>query len=179
VTVLFGGKEYSPLNLKFQRVAPMEFANWNMRDPLFSGKSILPSGFVYEELKERLEKAVGGIFVTKVFPGMRGDMLISLMKAGVKYFILELYDTGTASLREGPFSLKKAFAYGKETGVRFFCTSQQEGLVDFSEYVTAHELWKEGAVPMGGLSTESAYTRLIAAALSAETDEELVRLMEV
>jgi aspartyl-tRNA(Asn)/glutamyl-tRNA(Gln) amidotransferase subunit B len=179
VTVLFGGKEYSPLNLKFQRVAPVEFANWNMPVPVFSGKTFLSSQFNFLDLKEKLEKAVGSIFVVKVFPGMQGDMLISLMKAGVKYFILELYDTGTASLREGPFSLKKAFAYGKETGVRFFCTSQQEGPVDFSEYVTAHELWKEGAVPMGGLSTESAYTKLIAAALTAETDEELVRLMEV
>jgi aspartyl-tRNA(Asn)/glutamyl-tRNA(Gln) amidotransferase subunit B len=50
--------------------------------------------------------------------------------------------------------------------------------VDFSEYVTAHELWKEGAVPMGCLTTESAYAKLIAAQLAAESPEDVVRLME-
>jgi L-asparaginase/Glu-tRNA(Gln) amidotransferase subunit D len=50
-------------------------------------------------------------------------------------------------------------------GVQFFCTSQQEGIVDFAGYVISHELWREGAVPMGALTTESAYTRLLAALL--------------
>jgi aspartyl-tRNA(Asn)/glutamyl-tRNA(Gln) amidotransferase subunit B len=109
---------------------------------------------------------------------MRGDYLIALMNSGVRYFILELYDTGTANLRESPFSLKKAFMDGKTKEIRFFCTSQQEGIVDFSGYITSHELWREGAVPMGFLTTESAYTRLLAALLISEEEEEVVRLME-
>jgi len=102
----------------------------------------------------------------------------ALMNAGVRYFILELYDTGTANLRESPFSLRKAFIEGKTRGVNFFCTSQQEGIVDFSGYITSHELWREGAVPMGFLTTESAYTRLLAALLISDDEEEVVRLME-
>jgi aspartyl-tRNA(Asn)/glutamyl-tRNA(Gln) amidotransferase subunit B len=98
---------------------------------------------------------------------MRGETLIALMDAGVRYFVLEIFDTGTASLRESPFSLRRAFAHARDRGVLFFCTSQQEGVVDFSEYVTAHALWREGAIPMGGLTTESAWTRLIAAQVEA------------
>ena len=104
--------------------------------------------------------------------------MIALMNSGVRYFILELYDTGTANLRESPFSLRKAFMEGKARGAHFFCTSQQEGIVDFSGYVTSHELWREGAIPMGFQTTESAYTRLLAALLCCENEEEVIRRME-
>ena len=129
-------------------------------------------------LKERLERAINQVYIAKVYPGMRGDSLIALMNAGIRYFILELFDTGTANLRETPYSLKKAFEEGERRGVRFFCTSQQEGIVDFSEYVTSHELWKEGAVPMGALTTESAFTKLIAALAVSEGDDDILRMME-
>jgi aspartyl-tRNA(Asn)/glutamyl-tRNA(Gln) amidotransferase subunit B len=34
--------------------------------------------------------------------------------------------------------------------------------VDFADYVTSHELWKEGARPMGLDSSESAFARVVA-----------------
>lgn len=102
---------------------------------------------------------------------MSSDSLIALMEAGVRFFVLELYDTGTANVRETPFSLKQALHYGQERDVAFFCTSQQEGNVDFADYVTSHELWREGAIPMGELTTESVYARLLAALLVAEDGE--------
>jgi aspartyl-tRNA(Asn)/glutamyl-tRNA(Gln) amidotransferase subunit B len=81
-------------------------------------------------------------------------------------------------VRETPYSLRKAFQHGNEHGVVFFCTSQQEGAVDFSEYVTSHELWKEGAIPMGTLTTESVFTRLVSTLVATDDEEEVVRLME-
>jgi len=50
--------------------------------------------------------------------------------------------------------------------------------VDFSGYVTSHELWREGAIPMGYLTTESAYTRLLAALLSCDEEEQVISRME-
>ena len=175
------GKVLSPLNLKFEKVARDAFRNWNLEEPMFtSGSLSLPPLTLSDRtgLREALEQAISRVCILQVYPGMRGDYLIALMNAGVRYFILELYDTGTANLRESPFSLRKAFIEGKTRGVNFFCTSQQEGIVDFSGYVTSHELWREGAVPMGFLTTESAYTRLLAACLSCETEEEVIHLME-
>ena len=101
------------------------------------------------------------------------------MDRGVKNFVLELYDTGTANLRDSPYSLRKALLAAREKGVHFFCTSQQEGIVDFSRYVTSHALWREGAIPMGSLTTESAWTRLVICSAFSETEEELLAGMEV
>jgi aspartyl-tRNA(Asn)/glutamyl-tRNA(Gln) amidotransferase subunit B len=157
------GALLSPLNVKFERVAPDGFRNWNLSKPVHRrgpGRALaIPDRAT---LTAALERAMNQACVLKVYPGMKGDYLIALMDAGVRHFVLELYDTGTASLRESPYSLRKAFAAGQERGARFYCTSQQEGIVDFSGYVTSHELWREGAIPMGALTTESAYTRLLA-----------------
>jgi aspartyl-tRNA(Asn)/glutamyl-tRNA(Gln) amidotransferase subunit B len=181
VYVVFGAKVLSPLNLKFEKVAPDGFRNWNMDRPVHSGPRILPEAsqaFDREQLRQRLEAAINESLVLRVYPGMRGDHLIDLMNKGIRWFILELYDTGTANLRESPYSLRRAFLAAKERGVRIFCTSQQEGIVDFSRYVTSHELWREGAIPMGSLTTESAYMKLLVCLAFSENDEEVLARME-
>ncbi|MFQ3621273.1 MAG: Asp-tRNA(Asn)/Glu-tRNA(Gln) amidotransferase subunit GatB [Spirochaetales bacterium] len=181
VSVYFAGEVYLGVNLRFQSLDPMRFYTWNRERlkgtietpfPLFTGKDP-------QSLREKIESIIRRIFIARVFPGLQAEQLISLIKTGVRYFILELYDTGTANLRESPFSLKKIFEVGKKEGVQFFCTSQQEGVVDFSGYVTAHALWREGAIPMGPLATESVYTKLIAAALCSDSEEEILQWMEV
>ncbi len=175
------GEILSPLNLKFERVAGDGFRNWNLESPMFSSGSLsVPQTNLADRtlLRKKLEQAISQVCILRVYPGMRGDYLMALMNTGVRYFILELYDTGTANMRESPFSLKKAFMEGKTKGVRFFCTSQQEGIVDFSGYITSHELWREGAIPMGFMTTESVYTRLLASLMGSETEEEAIRLME-
>jgi aspartyl-tRNA(Asn)/glutamyl-tRNA(Gln) amidotransferase subunit B len=182
IYVSLGSRTLSPLNLKFERIGPDGFRNWNMASPRFRGGAEPPElPEDRDELTRLLEGAINEAAILKVYPGMRGDLPVQLMEAGVRHFILELYDSGTANLRESPYSLRRAFMEGRERGVRFFCTSQQEGVVDFSEYITSHELWREGAIPMGSLTTESAFTRLIAARLTrraAEDGEELVKIME-
>jgi aspartyl-tRNA(Asn)/glutamyl-tRNA(Gln) amidotransferase subunit B len=181
IYIVLNNRTLSPLNMKFEKVEREGFRNWNLPKPVFnSGFLSIPYSSLPEkdELTKRLEQAISLICIMKVYPGMKGDYLIALMNAGIRYFILELYDTGTANLRESPYSLRKAVLEGKERGVRFFCTSQQEGVVDFSSYITSHELWREGAVPMGSLTTESAFTRLLTVLLFTEGDEEVLQLME-
>ncbi len=205
VHVVYGKDDFYPINLKFERAGytavargaagkagrdevagdrsdfyPGVFRNWNKDGLRRSAPALAAEAreLPRDKLTSRLEEALSSVFVTKVYPGLSGDALISLMDAGVRYFILEIYDTGTANLRETPFSLRKAFDEGARRGVSFFCTSQQEGTVDFSEYVTAHELWRRGAIPMGGLTTESAFTRLVAAMLVCEDDRAVVHTME-
>jgi aspartyl-tRNA(Asn)/glutamyl-tRNA(Gln) amidotransferase subunit B len=176
IHVVYGEDDFYPLNLKFERAGvtavagspgdyPGQFRNWNATGLKRGGRAVAATGRTLEvaTLTGALEAAIRNSHIVKVYPGMRGETLIALMDAGVRYFVLEIFDTGTASLRESPFSLRRAFSYARERGVLFFCTSQQEGVVDFSEYVTAHGLWREGAIPMGGLTTESVWTRLIAA----------------
>ncbi len=182
VSVVYSGEAFAPVNLRFERFGGPtgHFRTWN------SGVAPVPAAygaFGHRELDrsglvQRIEAAIRETFIVKVFPGIRGDSLLALMETGIRNFILELFDTGTANLRETPFGLRNALRVGVESGVRFFCTSQQEGIVDLSEYVTGHELWREGAIPMGELTTESVYTRLIAARLFSDTDDEFERMME-
>jgi aspartyl-tRNA(Asn)/glutamyl-tRNA(Gln) amidotransferase subunit B len=182
VHVVYGEDDFLPLNLRFERVIPPEissgesgsaFRTWNPAGLHHGGVPIAPSArnVSPQRLTPVLEEALRRTFILKVFPGMPGDTVVALMDAGVRYIILEIFDTGTANVRETPFSLRKAFVEGRERGVLFFCTSQQEGVVDFSEYVTGHELWRGGAIPMGGLTTESTFTRLVAAQVEAHFEE--------
>jgi aspartyl-tRNA(Asn)/glutamyl-tRNA(Gln) amidotransferase subunit B len=180
VYVVHGGKILSPLNLKFERTGVDGFRNWNMDIPVFSGPGLLTGPLEADQyvLSQLLEDAVNSMCVIRIYPGLRSDYLQSLMDRGVKNFFLELYDTGTAGFREGPYSLKRAFTLGKRRGARFYCSSQQEGIVDFSGYATSRELWRSGAVPMGAYTTETAVARFLAASIIADSEEERAELME-
>jgi len=181
VYVVFGAKVFSPVNLKFERMTADGFRNWNMKKLCHTSGALfeeLPLAGDREKLQGRLETAINSTLIIRVYPGMRGDHLIELMDRGVKNFVLELYDTGTANLRDSPYSLRRVFLAAREKGVHFFCTSQQEGMVDFSRYASSHELWREGAIPMGPLTTESAWTKLVVCSAFSETEEEMMARME-
>ena len=157
------------------------FLNWNMVKPCHTGSPLfaeVPFAQDRDALRARLEAAINTSLILRVYPGMRGDYLIELMDRGVKNFVLELYDTGTANLRDSPYSLRRALLAARDKGVHIFCTSQQEGIVDFSRYTSSHELWREGALPMGPLTTESACTKLVVCASFSDTDEEMLSRME-
>jgi aspartyl-tRNA(Asn)/glutamyl-tRNA(Gln) amidotransferase subunit B len=181
VYVVFGGKVFSPVNLKFERMTADGFRNWNMHKPCHTTGALFDDvsyGDDREKLRARLEAAINSTLIVRVYPGMRGDHLVELMDRGVKNFVLELYDTGTANLRDSPYSLRRVFLAAREKGVHVFCTSQQEGIVDFSRYASSHELWREGAIPMGPLTTESAWTKLIVCSAFSDTEEEMLARME-
>lgn len=92
--------------------------------------------------------------------------------------LLELYESGTGNMRSNDFSLKPLLTYGKQRNVRFYCTSQQETTVAFSQYVTSLRVWREGTVPMGALTIESVVALYFACSLIADSREELDELME-
>ncbi|MFP4378382.1 MAG: Asp-tRNA(Asn)/Glu-tRNA(Gln) amidotransferase subunit GatB [Spirochaetales bacterium] len=172
VSVVFGASCFPAVNLKFERVPHSSegpaFRTWNAAAAQAKAATLFDFDLTPEQIAEKLEAAVQQSFIAKVFPGMQSKTLRTLIDAGVRFFVLELYDTGTANVRETPFSLRDALEYGQSKGALFFCTSQQEGNVDFSTYLTSHELWREGAIPMGGLTTESVYGLLMAVLLTTD-----------
>ncbi|MDR2404168.1 MAG: asparaginase domain-containing protein [Spirochaetaceae bacterium] len=180
VYVVNGGKVLSPLNLKYERIGSDGFRNWNMGSPVFSGNCFLSGPLEVDQyiLAQLLEEAVNSMCIIRIYPGLRSDYLLYLMDKGVKNFFLELYDTGTAGFREGPYSLRRVLGVGKRRGVRFYCSSQQEGFVDFSGYSSARELWRGGAVPMGAYTTETAVARFLAASIVADNEDERAKLMD-
>ncbi|MDR1302767.1 MAG: asparaginase domain-containing protein [Treponema sp.] len=180
VYVVYGGKVLSPLNLKFERIGMDGFRNWNMGNPIFFGSSLLSGTLEADRyvLAQLLEDAVNTMCVIRIYPGLRADYLTYLIDKGVRTFFLELYDTGTAGVREGPYSLKRVFTLGRRRGVRFYCSAQQEGIVDCSGHADSRELWREGAVSMGAYTTETAVARFLAASIIADHEAERAALME-
>ena len=184
VYVAFGGKLLSPLNLKF--VAPTEdgFVNWNLPEPVFSASGAIAFNFAgFTELdsfvlKQLLREAAGSMFVYRVYPGMKADYVASLIEEGVSNFILELYGTGTGSMRGSDYSLSPLLSRGRKKGCHFYCTSQQDCCINFSDYSTSRRVWREGAVPMGRLTTESVAALFFAASLTSDSPEELEQFME-
>ena len=184
VYVVFGEKILSPLNLKFVNTSLNGFENWNMKNPIFEKSGSLALQFAgFSDLdsfvlKQILKEAADSMIVCKVYPGLRAELYTSLIQEGVSHFILELYETGTGSMRGTDYSLKSLLLKGRKKDCRFYCTSQQESPINFSEYSTSRRVWREGAVPMGRLTTESVVALYFAISLVADTQEEFDTFME-
>ena len=180
VYVSFNGRILSPLNLKFVGSTDIGFVNWNMQTPLFRGEGLLSD---YEEsdplvFASLLSEAADSMFLIKTYPGIRSEYLLTFLQKNIRTFFIELYENGTANMKDSPYSLKEFLKRGKKRRCRFYCTSQQEEAIDFSGYMSAVNLWREGAVPMGMLTTETAIALYYAASLVCDTEEELDRIME-
>lgn len=184
VYVVFGGKILSPLNLRFERQTPDGIRNWNLRTPVFTGSGPIALQFAdisdvdRDVLASMLTEASGKMVSFRIYPGFRSDSYLRLLEERVHSVFMELYETGTGNMRSSDFSLKPLLAYGHQKNIRFYCTSQQETNADFSEYTTAMRVWREGVVPMGILSTESALALYFACAIMADSDAEADELME-
>lgn len=184
VYVAFGGRLLSPLNLKFIKPTPDGFTNWNLEKPVFTRSGPLAFQFAGISdldafvLKLVLREAADRMLVCRVYPGLRSETYASLIDEGTTHFFLELYETGTGSMRGSDYSLKQLLMRGKKKDCRFYCTSQQESCLTFADYATSRRVWREGAVPMGRLTTESAVALYFAASLASDSDEEFDQFME-
>jgi aspartyl-tRNA(Asn)/glutamyl-tRNA(Gln) amidotransferase subunit B len=184
VYVAFGGKILSPLNLRFERPTRDGFRSWNLSRPVFTESGPVATQFAEisepdRDVMERLlTEASGKMLICRLYPGFRSDLYKKMLEERIHTVFLELYEAGTGDMRSNDFSLKPLLMYGKKKNVRFYCTSQQETTVDFSQYITSLRVWREGAVPMGYLTTESAAALYLACSLVADTTAELDDLME-
>jgi aspartyl-tRNA(Asn)/glutamyl-tRNA(Gln) amidotransferase subunit B len=126
----------------------------------------------------QLEAAVARSMIVKVYPGLNPDWIASVVDSGVRYIILELFDTGTAYTKWGSAeSLLPLLHKIKSKEGIVFCTSQLGIPVTMSDYDSSRDLWDAGIVPLGSLLTETAYTKLIVAQLLENQSEEIIDRM--
>ena len=189
IYVAYCDSVFSALNLKYLRSgrnAVMSFANWNMPQPVHSFDSTLSQQFLSvpqpdsEVLSCLLNDAAQKLAVIRLYPGvpMTGWERQLDASSPVRTVILELYASGTGNMRNSDYSLKQLLLRGRRNGMSFYCSSQQESVVDFSDYATSADVWREGAVPMGALTTESVVALYFAASIIADSRQELAELME-
>lgn len=183
VFVAFGGKILSPLNLHFDK--PGSFCNWNLEKPIFTESGPIASQFSgisdldKQVISRLITEASGKMFMFRLYPGFRSDLFKNLIAyTKVHSVFIELYGLGSGNMKNSDFSLKPLLLLGNQKGVRFYCTSQQKISLDFSNLLTSHDVWREGVVPMGYLTTESAVSLYFACAICADNSAEFDELME-
>jgi L-asparaginase len=126
----------------------------------------------------QLQEAVNRSMIVKVYPGLDPNWITRIVDSGVRYIILELFDTGTAYTRWGSTeSLLPLLHKIKSKEGIVFCTSQLGIPVTLSDYDSSRDLWEAGIVPLGQLLTETAYTKLIAAQMLEDQPEEIIERM--
>lgn len=186
VYVVYDGKILSPLNLKFIGTGKTVFTNWNLSKQIHTTEGFISQQFTAvaspdgEAMASLFNEAASRLTVIRLYPGQPGYRLEQVLDSENKIdtVILELYASGTGNMRNSDYSLKPLLLNGRKHGCRFYCTSQQECRVDFSQYSTSARVWREGAVPMGLLTTESVVALYFASYLIADDDAELGELME-
>lgn len=183
VYVAYSGKILSPLNLHFDK--PGSFSNWNLKEQIYTDNGPIASQFSgigeldKEVITRLLVEASGKMFLCRLYPGFRSDLYKSILAySNVHSIFIEMYGIGSGNMKNSDFSLKPMLLAGNSKGIRFYCTSQQKINLDFSQYVTALSVWREGAVPMGYLTTESAIALYFACAIAADNEVEYDELME-
>lgn len=183
VFVVYGGKVLSPLNLHFER--PGIFSNWNLTSQKFRESGPVATQFNgitdldRDVVSRLLAEASRKMFMCRLYPGFRSDLYNNMLKySSVHSIFIEMYGIGSGNMNDSDYSLKPMLLTGNRRGMKFYCTSQQKINLDFSQYITAHGVWREGAVPMGYLTTESAIALYFACSLCADNDAELDEMME-
>jgi len=178
--VCLGGTALPALNLRMVGVGQPIFASFNLNAPGGPRRQRLATGdwAEVEPDLEALETAVSRTLLVKVYPGLEPGWITAAVKGGVRFVLVELFDTGTGNARRGVrHSLLPMVREVTRSGGAVFCTSQLAVPVNMAEFETSQDLWRAGVVPLGRLVTESAFTKLIAAQLMAADRDSVVRLM--
>ncbi len=186
VFVVYGNKILSPLNLKFFAPNVAGFSNWNLENEVFSYRGGVSSAFLSvsapesEVMGSLLNEAAKELSVLRLYPGLPTHRIERFIngEGGAKTVIVEFYASGTANMRNSDYSIRHLLVEGSRKGKHFYCTSQQACGVDFSQYTTSAQIWRQGAVPMANLTTESVVALYFASYLVADNEEELSSLME-
>lgn len=176
--VLMGGAAMPAVNLQMTGLGPSCFTARNLDDEGDADRLAYGTWEPPDVTADRLEHAAGRTALVKVYPGFEPAWLDAALAGDVRHVVLELFDTGTGNTRWGVRqSLLPLVRRVSAAGGTVFCTSQLGLPVNLENYESSQDLWKAGVVPLGRLTTESAYTKLVAAQLySGDRDDIIARM---
>ena len=120
------------------------------------------------------------ILAIKIYPGLDPNILINLFKNGKKYFLLEIYNSGTAPANNDNYSLINSIKYIIEKGGIVFAISQHEGGkgAQMNLYETSINLKNSGLIPLGNMIWESAIPKLMLASANFTKKEDIIKFMQ-
>lgn len=176
--ISMGGEVLPAVNVRMVGIGESCFAAFNL-DSSKGQKGLATGSWGEIEPDEKaLDLATRRVLVVKVYPGLDPGVILEAVREGVRFVLLELFDTGTGNARwDARQSLLPLIREVTHRQGAVFCTSQLAVPVNMQEFESSRELWGAGVVPLGRLVTESAYTKLIAAQMLADDADNVIRLM--
>jgi len=130
--------------------------NWEIYEELLKGKKDvdLRPTFLYENF-----------VALKLYPGLPVSMVESLLNKGNKYFLLEIYNSGTAPALIPEFGFVPFVKKVTEKGGLVFAVSQHEGGrgASMDIYSTSIDLRESGLIPLKDMLWESAIPKIMLA----------------
>jgi glutamyl-tRNA(Gln) amidotransferase subunit D len=138
---------------------------------------IFPRDIKYKNISVKFNDT--NIIAIKIYPGLDPEILINLFKSGKKYFLLEIYNSGTAPANYDRYSLIEPIKYITGQGGAVFAISQHEGGkgAQMNLYETSIDLKKAWMIPLGNMIWESAIPKLMLASGNFDTKEEIIKYM--
>lgn len=139
---------------------------------------IYPKEIKYKNISVKFDDS--NIMAIKIYPGLDPNILIDLFKGGKKYFLLEIYNSGTAPANNDKYSLIEPIKYITGNGGVVFAISQHEGGkgAQMNLYETSISLKEAGIIPLGNMIWESAIPKLMLASANFNQKEDIIKYMQ-
>ena len=114
----------------------------------------------------------------KIYAGFDPSILEREFDYGKRYFILEIYSSGTAPMKDTYLSLYDSLKYINEKGGIVFVISQQEGKngITMDTYESSYILRELNVIPLKDMIWESSIVKLISAS-SLGSNQDIINYM--
>lgn len=115
----------------------------------------------------------------KIYPGFDPSILKREFEYGKRYFIIEIYNSGTAPVKDTHLSLYESLKYIDENGGIVFAASQHEGKsgATMDIYESSNMLKELNIIPLKDMIWESAVVKLMGGASIFDNNDEIIKYM--
>jgi len=139
-------------------------------DHLFNKKILYKNQIIYDSKK---------VSSFKIYPGFDPSILQREFDYGKRYFIIEIYNSGTAPIKDTHLSLYKSLHYIHEMGGIVFAVSQHEGKsgATMDIYESSKMLRELSIIPLKDIIWESAVVKLMNASTLFNDKDALIKYM--
>ena len=116
----------------------------------------------------------------KIHPGLDPNILNLLFENGKRYFVLEIYNSGTAPAGDFPLALDSIIETISINNGLVFAISQHEGGlgVKMNIYASSSVLKNKGLIPLNDMIWEACVPKLMLASANFENNEDIVKYMQ-
>jgi len=138
--------------------------------------SLFPKDIKYD-IKTKFN--VSDLSTYKIYPGFDPNIIKRDVNDGKKYFLLEIYNSGTGPAKDTYLSLTNNIKYAVSKGCLVFAISQHEGHLGatMNLYESSTLFVDAGVIPLKNMIWEASIPKLMLASATFNKNDEIVKYM--